>query len=376
MVALNEAGQTWAGAIRTPALGTNVSRFLSSKHEALEVINPLSDELSSGVEVGPRCALRFSGASCLIEPKSTQLFLAEQVNRSSTVIDELSGQRKTLQAKSIETSVAASEASPESQLLGSELGSTPWFLSRGAPASETLEEFPHLAEDVFASLGVLHRCFPKRTFSAADAVSAVAEALEEVSTRALEWVPETNAGSKVLDKFVQAWSERPDLARCEAFLRSASGREVVAGIVDRSQSTDPTEGFVHGDAHAGNFIIVWFEYESSFSDPIDREFVNSCFERHSEVSTLYYRIDSHSPFTAAVTDIPHPGSMKLRRAPHFEVHPIDLDDAGFTTHRSQLVDLVALACSASQLSQAILGLPLVVDEVVDCYLSARTNGHT
>jgi hypothetical protein len=372
VMALNEGGQTWAGAIRSPASADLAEEFVAEKIASLSTVDMLADRLRDGVVVSAGCVLKFGGLSCLVDADSALAFVRGQAGKSFEV--SASFEERVKKIVGMDLAVAAENARHEARLVLEALATYtgPMFLSRGAPASETTEDFPQRAPLVARSLGVLHSQFPQSPQTETDVQRLLERASASLRQAALAWSPAVDSnGVSPVDKLQKKWAKRlgaaaaaaaidPETVRLEAFLRSRLGRSVVREAVPQ---LEVGSGFVHGDAHVGNFILVDFRFEPSKaqkSTPIDRTFVNETFDRHPDLELLHYSLTSDG---ARVTDLAVSDALPLRRRDWMEVHPIDLDDAQFGSRLPQAVDAITYAISAENACSA-LGEPHVTADVV------------
>lgn len=348
--------------------------FAQDKQGSMPLLDRLATGLEQGIAVTERCTLRFAGNSRFVDAISIKMFLADQAGQQFTIEDTLAGTTKTITGIKYADEPHATDKTAQEVLSHAMSYDGPFFLSRGAPASETLEDFPELATEVARALAGLHEAFPQGLVPSSDvAHAALRRAQADLRDAAAVWAPipmskEANALGAMLQK--PEWAAKPEAAAREGLLRSAEGRRVV---VDNTHDVDAavTNGFVHGDAHGRNFIIVWFEYHASpSSGQMDRLLLNEVFRRESRSEVLFY---SQSDRAATISASSVPDSSAVTRKSHVEVHPIDFDDASFTQQVPQLIDAITIALSAEAIAEAFGTESLRAEQVLDAYLYGRNS---
>ncbi len=330
---LNYRGQTWAAALRMPAKGLGLDEFLDDKRRALGAVAYLLNLFSVGADVGSHCIFKFGGISTLVDAQSTKQFLAEQRSSGALTLDDRIGTR----TKIVEGFNYPDAVSDDTRAYVTEYDG-PFYLSRGAPAWETLENYPELEEPTAHALAHLHA----RTGTGTPVLQSIALAgLEnikrEMHARADQWQPlEGSKEALALAKSMKKWSGDTDPARAETikrerFLRTSAGREVYTNLFKESvvsqASAEELHSFCHGDSHGGNFILVRYQYawDADHDLIVDREFLNEIFTNNPTIDAVQVSIDpsgSHVIFELPQTDSTAPIA---RRALHHEIHPIDLD---------------------------------------------------
>src|SRR6185503_11257266 len=137
VVNLNYRGQTWAAALRLPAKGATTDQFLKEKLRALEASHYLVECLRGGKDIGFNCTLKFEGTSCLVDPTSVQEYLFTQTKQEPLLlVDRITNQTKRIQGISYPDCLDEDTRDYIPNYSG------PFYLSRGAPATETLENYP------------------------------------------------------------------------------------------------------------------------------------------------------------------------------------------------------------------------------------------
>jgi hypothetical protein len=345
---LNCQGQTWAAALRMPARGANLNDFLQEKEGALAAVAYLLRSLEGGLDVGSNCVLKFGGVSTLVENQSTQAFLREQHQKAPLkLVDEIGHRERLVQGLGYPDSL------PEDarQYVASYDG--PFYLSRGAPAWETLEEYPDLEEPVAHALAGLHlRTGSGKPIAKDHALRALNQIRTAMAEQADAWSP--SAGTKeanALAKSMKKWSgagdvQRERIIKRERFLRTAAGRDAYRSLFDSyarsAEEPSSLRSFSHGDSHGGNYIIVRYQYAFDQDDlMIDRVFLNEVFEQNHHVDSVGVEVDgAHSRVVVHKLDsVVGRSSQIARRKLHHEIHPIDLDSGTGTTEATKVLHL-------------------------------------
>ncbi len=345
---LNYCGQTWAAALRLPAMGGNVEEFLSDKKSALQVVDYLSSILKNGVDVGFDCVLKFDGMSYLVEGRSAQNFLRRQAHENPLrLIDSIGNREKKIEGFHYPDALDNNIKKYISNYI------YPFYLSRGAPAWETLEEYPELEEPVAHALAILHLLTGKgMPIPYEIALNILSEIEPKIHQGADGWSP--IAGSKealALEKSITKWKgdqnpERAMLIRRERFMRAAIGRKLYHNALEYALARhtfphSPLKSFFHGDAHGGNFILVRYQYILNRPGVLlDRVFLNEIFEKEPALSEIAISIDEKN--TSIIHDMPyaiaHPSLVATKKFYH-EIHPIDLDDSQGITKDTKVIHL-------------------------------------
>ncbi len=374
---LNFRGQTWAAALRLPAKGADISEFVSEKERALVAVEYLLNVLGRGIQVNSNCVFTFGGVSCLVDGKSVQEFLGYQ-NRSEplTLIDNIKDRKKQITGVAYPESVSEDVRGYVQNYVG------PFYLSRGAPAWETLEEYPNLERSVAYAIAALHLLTGKGMpvpFKTAQAI--LAETQIAVQQACDQWVPAANSKEEAaLMKSLRKWnpnqdSERIAFIRRERFMRTSTGksacRDIFKEAVRRQRlPKDALKSFCHGDCHGGNFIIVRYMY--TLTDPkvlLDRVFLNEIFEADPHIESVGVTVDERNE--RIVYGVPEPGNATFtaHRKLHHEIHIIDLDAGQGTdqnTKQLHLYDAVVYAMSLENLTR-LFAHPIPAREVLGHY---------
>jgi hypothetical protein len=374
---LNFHGQTWAAALRLPAKGADVREFVFEKEQALVSVQYLLKVLGRGIEIDPNFVLRFSGVSCFVEGTSVQKFLRYQSNsKPLTLIDNINKRKKEIAGAAYPISL------PEDTRNYVENYDGPFYLSRGAPAWETLEEYSHLERPVAHAVAALHLLTGKGApvpFAAAQMI--LSETQIGMKHAADKWVPEPSSKEEsALIKSLRKWnsgqdSERIDCIRNERFMRTTAGKTAchrIFGEAVRRQRLpeDVLKSFCHGDCHGGNFIIVRYLYMLNEEGVLmDRVFLNEIFETDAHIESVNVRVDERNQsIVYGVSELDRGGLTAFRKM-HQEVHIIDLDAGSGVEQESKelhLYDAVVYALSLENLTR-LFAHPIPADQILGHY---------
>ena len=375
---LNFRGQTWAAALRMPAAGALIEEFVADKLKALLVVDYLIPILSAGIDVGSDCQLRFCGLSCLLDGLSTQEQLREITFCPTVRLVDMIGDR----VREL-THFDYPHALPDDTRAYVESYQGPFYLSRGAPAWETLEEYIDLEESVSHALATLHRMTGiGRPAPFSDAQQLLNTIESSFRAAAEAWTPIPNSKEeRALNKARLRWETANDerrerLIKSERFLRSSAGRtclntELVKALNANHRLQNSLRSFIHGDCHAGNFILVRYRYQLDRPEVIvDRVFLNEIFEASPNINEIAVSIDDDTHEIAYTQPVVHAKeSARARRHTHHEIHLVDLDSGhGITedTKQNYLFDIISYCISVSNISE-LHSEPIPSDTVLTHY---------
>lgn len=371
VLAINNAGQPWSAALRLPAPGADLGEFIRDKSTSLPILDALADLLSVPLEVNDHCSVHFEGTSRWVENRTTRDFLTRQADRSHHILDTRNGTERSKRAVNVLSDRKKGEPIGDLDHEHIQSFASPFFMSKGAPASETVEDFPDRAPEVAMALALLHaRSEPALRAEASS--DAIARIRKEADIAADRWTPAPNSKEDAgLTRMLNGpWGSDPTIAKREAWLRSSGGRQQVRSLTREIVSARPNEGtFVHGDAHGGNFVIVDYEYDADVSLPLDREFINSAFRADAGVSELFLVKAENSAVLISASK-PAGTAVCLKRRKHFEVHPIDFDDATFGSGDPTFLDAATLALSSENISKLCGGQVWTTQVIIDSYMDA------
>ncbi len=320
-------------------------------------VDYLVDVLRRGIDVGFDCVLKFAGVSCLLENSSTQHFLRYQADAPPiSLMDTIHNREKRIQGFDYPKALPDDTRDYIGQYAG------PFYLSRGAPAWETLEEYPELEGPVAHALASLHLATGSVVPVPYDRALLVLYEIEADLLRGLEgWSPQ--GGSKeqlALTKALKKWkatddAERLGIVRRERFLRTSRGKDAYRTAFERAVGRQelpehPMRSFSHGDCHGGNFILVRYQYVLNHPEVmVDRIFLNEIFANDESLFEVAVTIDEKTAqIIHSVPSDKNRSAIIARRHTHHEIHPVDLDNGTGTTEETKVLHLYdALSYSLS-----------------------------
>jgi hypothetical protein len=374
---LNYHGQTWAAALRMPAKGASFEEFLVEKNRALNAVQYLISVLKDGIDVGFDCTLNFAGVSCLVENSSTQNYLQLQAREKPLfLIDQINHIEKIIQGFDYPEALADDARQYVSNYTG------PFYLSRGAPAWETLEDYPELEEPVAHALATLHLITGQGTPVPFETALGILSDVEPVIYEGAErWLP--TEGSKealALTKSLKKWKandahDRIQLIRLERFMRTSAGQKLFQSALNNSLKQyvlpdHPLKSFCHGDCHGGNFILVRYQYVLNRPEILlDRVFLNEIFEKDNMLDNVTITIDEGNSSIIHGLSTMNPSSLIATRKFHHEIHLIDLDNGQGTTESTKVIHLYDALLYALSLANVtrLFASPIDSSEVLRHY---------
>lgn len=354
---LNCQGQTWAAVVRLPAKGADLQEFLGEKRQALVAVEYLVEVLRDGIDVGFDCVLKFDGVSCLVENASTQAFLRYQAEAPPiSLVDNIDQRQKEIQG------FRYPQGLPDDTRDYILRYSGPFYLSRGAPAWETLEEYPEFEEPVAHALALLHLATGSGVLVSYDSALRVLREIEADLLKGVEgWSPEDGSKEQLaLAKALKKWKAADDadrlaIVRRERFLRTSRGKDVYRTAFERAVGRQklpdhPMSSFCHGDCHGGNFILVRYHYVLNHPEVmVDRIFLNEIFANDQSLFEVAITIDEkNAQIIHSAPSDKNRSAILARRCVHHEIHPVDLDNGTGTTEGTKVLHLYdALSYSLS-----------------------------
>jgi hypothetical protein len=396
LISLNNSGITWAVSLRIPAMGVEYARFEKEKRLAVRTAGFMSEYLSNPTNVAGNVSFLFDGISSLVSCDSVLEFFNYQNSLPPLIeIDEITGAntKKTVKGESYPSGIDSlkniDENKKESikEYLSGYRGN--FFASKGAPASETLDNCFDLVIEAANSLAVLHaktglkELAPMKTALAT--ASLYNSRLNELSKDYA--FPPGSPSQESFEKYQKKWNEekKPEITRLvrkEIILRTKPGKDLLAGLIgqfeDEIQDSLKYHCFTHNDPHSENFIAVEYLYalEQTSHQYMDREFLNKIYrllpkndadekisiEYIKEKNTLLYRKYNSADAGKADVNI-------VRRSLHYDIHLIDIDDAAGIepeTQQPYLNDLLIFAVSAANLGM-IKGRETRIEDIVSAY---------
>lgn len=375
LINLNFSGQTWAAVLRIPSIGANYNEFIEDKLKALRVVDYLKNHIKDGIKIAENIYLKFDGISQLVDGKSTQNFLVKQSNQTPLkILNEIDNKEDLITSYLYPDNLPKDVKEYVSNYQGL------FYLSRGAPAWETLEEYTFLFDNVAKSIAKLQKLTGDGTFAPISIAQKILSSIQKnFLYNADEWIPikntkEFNAFNKKLAK----WSISNDQSnfkyiKRESYLRTSLGKILYNKLFEKELMKNVSldnhyKCFCHGDCHGGNFIIVKYEYTTLPTNTIlNREYINDIFTKHKNLESLGINIDGGINISKS-----RKSSIIANKYKHYEIHPIDLDQ-GFGLDRdrkqSHLFDLIFYAISINNLSN-IFNLSIKSNDVLEAYYSA------
>jgi len=389
LVSLNNSGITWAVSLRIPAMGREYSQFESEKRLAVRTADFMSEHLSKRIKLADNVYFLFDGRSSLVSCDSVLNFFKYQNSLSPLIeIDEITGQniQKIVKGESypigIDKVKNINEGKKESikKYFSDYNGS--FFASKGAPASETLDNYFDLAYEAAKSLAVLHAKTGLKELVPIEKVLSKTKIYDNMLNDKSENF-NFNPGSpsyESFDKYQRKWNGEgiPEISRLvgkEIVLRTRPGKNLLAELFtqfeDEIKNNRNYYCFTHNDPHSENFIIVEYLYnlERKNHQYMDREFLNDIFRSISEkdndkrISIEYIKEENTLLY------------RKYNDSLSYDIHLIDIDDAtGIEpeTQRLYLNDLLIFAASAANLGM-IKGKKIIIEDIVSAYYDFSSN---
>jgi hypothetical protein len=413
LISLNHSGITWAVAIRLPAMGTEYSKFEKEKIRAVDTAEFLVEHFGKGIALSNNVTFRFEGNSSLVPYDSIMEFFAFQ-NTLLPLVEEanvvLKIKPKTVDSLSYPGGIDHVKNIPDDKkkqikkYLSEYRGN--FFVSKGAPASETLDDYWEMVFDVTHALSVLHANSGLNSLIPLDNVLTLAKEFDDELTK-ISSVTNFSEGTSVYESFQKHQEKRnktndsniTELIKKELLLRTKTGKELLSRLVLEFEKT-LKEGkshyscFTHNDPHCENFVIVKYLYEIKQNNHqyIDREFVNSILDKvgdaisivkylyeikqnndrefsivyNKDDNSLLYRKFEAADIGASNVNIIYPGTR-------YDIHLIDIDDAtGITQdeHKMYIYDLLIYALSVQNLS-SIKGGKMQANDIIRAYYEYR-----
>lgn len=400
LISLNYSGVTWAVAIRLPAFGKDPVLFEKEKTRAVDTAEYLVNHFSQGISLSNNVSLFFCGKSILASYDSVQDFFHYQNSLSPLIeIDEISAKKRTKtvtaqpfpegidDVKNIDQEKKVQVKKYLSDYKGA------YFVSRGAPASETLDDYFELVYAVTHALAVLHSNTGLSSVFPIDQVIRLATVFD----KRLGIIAEEESfesGTPVYESYLKHQKKRnPEdnsrltaLIKKELLLRTAPGKklldELICDFGVDLKSKSQYCCFTHNDPHCENFVIVKHLYSvvKNSHQYIDREFINEILNSipggHMD---MYYSIDydmgsnalSYRKYREADNDDANVNVITPNL--QYDIHIIDIDEATGIDENSKklyLYDLLIYALSVQNLS-ALKGGSIHRDDVIRKYYDYR-----
>lgn len=399
LVSLNYSGTTWAIAIRIPAIGKDEAAFEKDKTIAVDTAKFLVDHFAKGVNLSDRITFCFRGNSELIPNEAIhEFFSLQNMTKPLIQLDKIS----KIQEEKIITSQLFPNGIDDVKNIEKEKikeyflkYNGRFFVSKGAPASETLDDYFELVFDVAHALAVLHSHTGLKCHLPVEKIielgSLLDDKLDELSEKTT-----FKEGSPIYESFLKHQKKRnPDanveisrLIRKELILRTDLGKELLSTIISNYEQELENKSlfccFTHNDPHCENFVIVKYFYSivKETHQYIDREFVNEiltsskighlekkysiefCKDSNELIYRNFKNSDEKNQFVNVITP-----DLK------YEIHLIDIDEATGIDEKSKklyIYDLLLYAQSVQNLSM-IKGKDIHRNDIIKEYDNFRRN---
>jgi hypothetical protein len=405
LISLNNSGITWAISLRIPAMGIEYSEFENEKKIAVRTADFMSKHLSKRVNVAENVCFLFDGRSNLVSYNSVIDFFNYQNSLLPLVeIDEVTGnvKEKIIKCEPYPTGIDRVENIDETakerikKYFSDYKGN--FFASKGAPASETLDNHFELVLEAVRSLAVLHAKTGLKELIPIEVANSKARLYDNMLNELSE-KPVINPDTpsyKSFEKYQKKWNKQniPEITRLvckEIFIRTKSEKKYLLELInqfeDKIKSNRNYYCFTHNDPHSENFIIVEYLYNlvQENHQYIDREFINKIFrsipeydavEKISidyikEENKLLYRKFNNADMGKSNTNI-------VKRSLSYDIHLIDIDDATGIEPENQrlyLYDLFIFTASVVNLGM-IKNKKIETENVVSAYYDffSKING--
>lgn len=292
VIGLKHGDRTWAVSISFPKTEDITEEKLESFTRLQKICSYLTENFQNGIEIDENNKFMFDGNCFLCDSESTKKFIKELAEKQSY---EFSNEIFDYKG--------------------------PFLVKKGAPASETLEHDLDFRDFMLKSLSLLHKHTGVVELVDKELVKEITENIIKELDEEIENLKPSEKKQKEIEKYNGKWNKdnNSDIEKHvirEVLIRSTKALEESVNKYTKEHNVDLVvhKGFVHGDAHGGNFIVV------------------------------------------------QEGNKK-------EIHPIDVEDAlGLEGEEKQhyLIDLVKFAISAYNLSR-IFGNPLDTDDLIETY---------
>jgi len=381
LISLKHSFITWAVAIRLPAMGTEYTKFEKEKIRAVDTAKFLVEHFAKGFALSENVTFRFEGNSTLASFESVMEFFSFQNDLLPLIeIDDITGgkMQETVASQSFPDGIdKAKNISEEKkkQIKKYLLEYTgDFFVSKGAPASETLDDYWEKVFDVTHALSVLHANSGLKLLIPLDNILTLAKKFDDELSK-IASVINFSEGTSVYESFRKHQTKRnskedsiiSELIKKEMILRTKTGKELLSRLVSQFEKTLKEDKshyscFTHNDPHCENFIIVKYLYNIKQNNHqyIDREFANEILKKIGTISSdtmfsivynkdensLLYRKFESMDLGASNVNIIFPGTR-------YDIHLIDIDDATGITENEQkmyIYDLLIYALSVQNIS--------------------------
>ena len=396
LVSLNYSGVTWAVALRLPAMGKDATSFEQEKLNAVNTAEYLVELFESGIPVSNNVVFCFRGNSALVSHASVQDFFEYQNHLQPLIeMDDITGlNRQKIVAAQVYPdgvdnikNVDVNKKEKAKQYLSEYRG--PFFASKGAPASETLDDYFDFVFEIAKALSILHK---KSGLKALLSIEQVYDLTTQLNLRLddLSKKVDFKEGTAVYESYLKHQKKRnPNnderislLIKKELLLRTNLGKTVLGELINKYENNLmdvlPYKCFTHNDPHCENFVIVKHLYRIIENNHpyMDREFINDTisFLSNEELNPKYsveYKQDTNTLCIRQYIegDDNNANVNVIEPNLHFDVHLIDIDEATGVDKESRrlyLYDLLVFALSAQNLS-AIKGGTIRANDIIEEY---------
>ena len=396
LVSLNYSGITWAVALRLPAMGKEIALFEKDKLRAVDTANYLVNLFSKGIPVTRGISFCFSGNSALVSYESVQDFFDFQNELS--VLTEIDGLTSAARIKTVRAQIYP-DGIDEIKNIDEEKKNKvkkylleyrgPFFASKGAPASETFDDYFDMVLEGAKVLALLHSKTGLDSLLPIERVMHLSfkfnKELDELVNK-IDFIE----GTSIYESFIKHQKKRNPqgdkilsaLIKKELLLRTKNGKELLKRIIrqDEKQLIGKSQHvcFTHNDPHCENFVIVKQLYRiiQNKHQYMDREFINGIlssldFSQSAQHYSIEYDQKTNSLFYRKCIDADWDKENVNIITPdlQYEVHLIDIDEATGVepqSRKSYLYDLLIFAFSVQNLSE-IKGEKIKYNEVIEKY---------
>lgn len=397
LISLNYSGITWAVAIRLPAMGTEYVKFEKEKIRAVETAKFLVEHFGKGIALSDHITFRFEGNSTLASFDSIKEFFSFQNSLLPLIeIEDITGKeiQKTVASQSFPDGIdhvknINDDKKKQIKEYLSEYRGV-FFVSRGAPASETLDDYWEMVFDVTYALTFLHANSGLKLLIPIDKALELAKEFDDELTNIVS-VTNFSEGTSVYESFQKHQKKRnpindsniTELIKKEMILRTKTGKELLSKLISRFEKTLSEDKlhyscFTHNDPHCENFVIVKYLYRIKQSNHqyIDREFTNEILKEIDNISSdtmfsIVYNKDENSLLYRKFesVDIGASNVNIIYPSTRYDIHLIDIDDATGITQNEQrmyIYDLLIYSLSVQNLS-AIKGGKIHAFDIIKAY---------
>ncbi len=396
LVSLNYSGVTWAVALRLPAMGKDATLFEQEKLNAVNTAEYLVELFESGIPVSNNVVFCFRGNSALVSYDSVQEFFEYQNHLQPLIeIENVTGlnKQKIVAAQVYPDgvdnikNVDTNKKDKVKQYLSEYRGA--FFASKGAPASETLDDYFDLVFEIAKALSLLHKKSGLKTLlpiqQVYDLVTQLISQLEDLAKET-----DFKEGTAVYESYLKHQKKRNPhnderislLIKKELLLRTNLGKNLLGELLNKYEVnlTDllPYKCFTHNDPHCENFVIVKHLYRviNNNHPYMDREFINEIIAvlNNGQLGPKYsieYKQDSNTLCMRnyIAGDENNTNVNVIEPNLYYDIHLIDIDEATGVDEESRklyLYDLLVFALSAQNMS-AIKGGDISANDIIDEY---------